>query len=449
MQIFPLFPNSEDAIIIYEKIGEDIMDSILEILLTGLMDPLIWIKSMSTLGTQKSKKQSTLFFLIYYSLVVGKGIWGEYTDSSRMKEVLMFVILLYITFATLFLFEGKLYEKAIYICIFYCILIVSELCMIELYSFLFHEDFNGVINNKTSNLVCGCLAKILQIFLCYCFFGSKKAMDFFYKNKEKISLFLICFAMLSNLFFKNIVSEESSNAILLFETVLLLLLWYILSSLFTLKEKDKYIGGLKLEANCNSEGQVMDIDQFKHDFSTNVFIMKNLWYYKEYDKLESYMNDVFADVEKVELLFEHPNFAVRILVSSLIQMAARLGIPFNIQIEVNEFGMTDEDVCTIFQNLVLNGLNLAAKVPVKEAYVCLQVMHIDNGYEIRCRNTCVGIEKIQKSSKQKQESIIFGMELVDRLIRKYHGTVEKNSVRQKKENICQAEMLIRIPYNQN
>jgi len=112
-------------------------------------------------------------------------------------------------------------------------------------------------------------------------------------------------------------------------------------------------------------------------------------------------------------------------------------------------GMTDEDVCTIFQSLVLNGLNLAAKVPVKEAYVCLQVMHIDNGYEIRCRNTCVGIEKIQKSSKQKQESIIFGMELVDRLIRKYHGTVEKNSVRQKEENICRAEMLIRIPYNQN
>lgn len=91
---------------------------------------------------------------------------------------------------------------------------------------------------------------------------------------------------MSNLYLKRIVYKGSSNTTLLLETVFLF--WYILSSLLALKGKNKHIWELKqkVDSNLDVKRQISDIDQFRHDFSTNVFLMKNLAYCKEYDKME-------------------------------------------------------------------------------------------------------------------------------------------------------------------
>ena len=430
------------------KMGEDIMNSIVEMLLTGLIDPLIWMKSMSTLGVRKNRKQCILIFLIYYSLIVGKGIWERYNRGDIVRECAMFLILLYAIFATWYLFEGTFHEKMIHILMFYCILIITELFIFQAYSLLHPEDMDGALNDSISKFVCGCLVKMLQGLLCYCFFGNEKTMKFFYHNIERLSLILICFAMLSNLYFVKYVNEESSKTILLFETALLLLIWFVLSSMFALKGKNKHIWELKQKANSSlgTPRQVSDIDQFRHDFSTSVFLMKNLWNYKEYDKLEHYMNTAFADVEKVKLLYEHPNFPVRIVVSSLIHTAASAGIPFTVKIEVYKFGMTDEDICTVFQNLVLNGLDQASVIPAKKAYVQLEALHNDTGYAIRCRSACTREESRQQNDRKKTESIAFGMELVDRIIEKYGGIVEKKKGKSQWKNIYEREVMIQISY---
>lgn len=423
------------------------MNSIVEMLLTGLIDPILWISSMSTLGVRKSRKQCMLIFLIYYSLLIGKGIWERYNRGDIVRECAMFLILLYVNFATWYLFEGTLYEKMIHLFMFNCIWLITELSVIGAYTFLNPEDIDGVLYDGISNLVCGGLIKILQGLFCYCVFKRNETKKLFYQNIERLSLILVGFTILCILYLGKVENKESFNITTLLEIVFLG--WYILSFVFILKEKNRQIGELKQKAKSSvgTPQQVSNIDQFRHDFSTHVFLMKNFCCYKNYEKLEHYMDTVFAEVEKVKLVFEHPNFQVRIVVSNLIQMADRAGIPFTVQIDVNDFGMSDEDVCTVLHNIGLNGLDLASEVPVKKAYVQLEALHRDTGYAIRCKSTCIREESRQQDNRKQAESIAFGMELVDTIIKKYGGIVEKKKGKTGWKNIFEREVVAQIPYN--
>ena len=132
--------------------------------------------------------------------------------------------------------------------------------------------------------------------------------------------------------------------------------------------------------------------------------------------------------------------------SSLIHTAASAGITFAVQIEVNKFGMTDEDICTVFQNLVMNGLDLASEIPVKKAYVQLEVLHDDLGYTIRCRSTCACEESIQQDDRKKKASVALRMEMVNRIIEKYGGIIEKKKEKSQWKNIYEREVKIQIAY---
>lgn len=422
------------------------MRFILEIVLLSWIDPFLWLISMSTLGVRKNKKQCTLFFLIYCILIIGKSLLERNDGGSIVKECAIFFIMLYTIFATWYLFEGTFHDKMIHILMFYCILIITELSVIGVYTFLYPENMDGVLYDGLSNFVCGGLVKILQGLFCYYVFKRNKTKKFFYQNIERVSLILVGFTILCILYFGKVVNKESFNTTTFLEIVFLC--WYILSLIIILKGKNKQIGELKQKAksSAGTPQQVSDIDQFRHDFSTHVFLMKNFWYYKNYEKLDHYFNTVFAETEKVEQVFEHSNAPVRIVVSNLIHMAARAGIPFNVRMDVNDFGMSDEDICMVFHNIGLNGLDLASEVPVKKAYVQLEALYNDTGYVIRCRSTCTSGESRQQDNKKQTESIAFGMELVDRIIKKYGGTVEKKIGKSEGKNIYEREVVVQIPY---
>ena len=82
------------------KTGEDVMNSILEMLLTGLIDPLIWMKSMSTWGGNKDKKVRWRAYLGYYLLLVGKDLLTKKYDSNLLKILVSVILAAYIFGAT-------------------------------------------------------------------------------------------------------------------------------------------------------------------------------------------------------------------------------------------------------------------------------------------------------------------------------------------------------------
>lgn len=420
------------------------MESIIEIFLTGLVDPIMWIKSMSTLGCNKSKAKYYVAFWSCYLLVVGKDLLSNYCNMQSISAYASIMLVVHVVISTFYLFGDNLHEKVIGVCIYFSVLFVSELFATEICIIVTHKDLESLMRDQSLRLLCWGGIKSLQIMVFYFVFSSKKRVNYFYSkanyfysNTKKISIILLMAIMLSNFLMERYKEQLSINAILLFQFFEILIQWYVLSSLFVLRKKEKTVLELTQEVNCSMERKelVSDIARFKNNYLMNGLVMKNMYYYQKYDVLGSYMEEVFEDVEKAELLFNHSNIALRILISELLQLAKDRNIPLSVHISVEEFGMDDEDICTIIQNLVRNALEATAKVPYYNRRVTLQILDTDNGYEICCINDCMGEVNFEKTSKRNKQMHGFGIRIVDRIVSEHHGIIQREYIKEEAEEI--------------
>ena len=352
------------------------MAFILEAILTGWIDPLLWYKSMSTLYIQKNKKLCFGAFVMNCLLLIFKQFITNTTQNSFIQIILMVGIQVYLIIVTVFLFEGCLHDKLISIFIFFCILSAAELLVMKCYAIIVHVNVENILQDKMPNFICGILVSFLKFIICYCCFKSIKAKQFCYLNEKKIILSVLIGVMLFCILSRKFIYPTQSDVSVLLDAVWLLFLWNAFSFVTSLKKKDNYISDLHQDINQLREQSelVKDIARFKHSYPINLLVIKNLFYNQQYDELGEYMEEAFTDVEKAVLLYNHSNLAIRILISRFIQIAREMRIPFNARILVEEFGMDDEDICSILQNLISNGLEAAAKVPCNLAFVSLQVL---------------------------------------------------------------------------
>lgn len=423
------------------------MDSVVEMLLTGLIDPLIWIKFMSSLGCNKSKMKCFGAFLGYYLLLVGRDLLAGYSNSSMIKMIMSSALAVYIFVATYVFFQGKLSEKIIGVCVFFCILFLSELITYELYVTLIHRVFHTPIYARILYIVCGIFVKLFQAGLCYWIFKNKNVGILFGKNKEIIAIVIVVASIVSNILMTNTSRKQSRSAALIFQLIEILFIWYLVCSLVEFRKKEKSILLLNNEISgmVGRQEYVRDVDRFRHDYASNAFVMKNLWNYKEYNKLGKYMDKVFADAVRVEILFEHPNFAIKIIISNLMEIAKKIEIPFFAEISVNEFQMKDEDICSIFHNLVINALGDSVQVPRSKAHVFLQVSMAKNEYKIRCVNEFIAIDGFTGTFVLEQGKENLELMFVEEIVKGYNGVVERDCIKEDKKRLWQKVVMIRIP----
>lgn len=422
------------------------MAFILEMVLTSWIDPFLWFKSMSALYVQKSKKRCHCALFVYYTFIIIKQLISNIMDYSLIQIIVMVAIELYLVLATVFLFEGRLQKKLISIFVFCCILIAAELIVVKSYVNLVPNDFDSITQSGIANFICGFVITFLKGLGCYCCFASVKIKQFFYSNKEVVFWTIMVIAILFFLMSRNFSHRKQSELTFMTDTLWLLLLGNTFSFSFVLKKKNNDISDLQQDIRKSVEQYELaqDIDRFKHSYEVNMLVLKNLFYNKNYDTFETYMEKVFTDVEKAELLFHHSNLAIRILMSGLIQTAQKMRVSLSVRILVQEFGMEDEEICSILQNLVKNGLEAAVKVPNDMARVSLQVLPNEDGYEIRCSNDCMGTVDFTKTSKRDKSAHGFGVGIVDKIVKKYSGIVTRRYLEREREGVGRVTISICI-----
>lgn len=413
------------------------MAFILEMVLTSWIDPFLWFKSMSALYVQKSKKRCIGSAFVCYAFIIAKDIISNTMGNSVLKVIVMVAIEFYLVLATVFLFEGRLYKKLISVFNFYCIMIATELFVFKCYVTLVPTDLDNIFQNRISYEICCFMITFLKAIACYCCFGSVKMKQFFYCYKERVFLAVMVIAMLFFLMSRSFSHRKQSHMSFVTDTLWLLLLGNAFSFSFVLKKKNNDISDLQQDIRKSVEQYELaqDIDRFKYGYAVNMLVLKNLFYNQDYDTFESYMEKVFTDVEKAELLFHHSNLAIRILMSGLIQTAQKMRVSLSVRILVQEFGMEDEEICSILQNLVKNGLEAAVKVPNDMARVSLQVLPNEDGYEIRCSNDCMGTVDFTKTSKRDKNAHGFGVGIVDKIVKKYSGIVTRRYLEREREGV--------------
>lgn len=422
------------------------MDSIIEMLLTGLVDPFIWIKSMSLLGSNKSKRTRFGAFLGYYILLIGRELLAGYTMSAMVKITMTIVLVVYILIATEMLVKGKLSEKIIGLFIFLC----SELIVLEVYVTLTHGTFYRPVDAKILYYGCCMFVKLFQFGLCYWIYKDKNRGILFGKIKETIAIGIVIASIISSMLMADADRNQSGKGLLIFQLIEILFIWYLVSSLVEFRKKEKSILLLNKEVDgmAGQQEYVRDVDRFRHDYASNAFVLKNLWNYKEYDKLGKYMEKVFADAEKVAIVFEHPNFAIQIIISNLMKIAKKIDIPFSAEMSVKVFHMKEEDICSILHNLVLNALRDSVQTRRSKVHVFLQVSLVENQYEMQCINEFLAVDGFTGTFLQEKEEENLEFFIVKEIVKRYNGFMDRNCIKMDKKRLWKEVVRIRIPVQQ-
>ena len=397
-------------------------------LLFGLIDPFLWIKSMSTLGANKSKITYGGAYLGCYLLAVAKEFIKNNTNNNAIGICISAIMIMYIFITTITLFEGGIKEKIINVSVFFFMIFISELIVMGLFLLCAKHYPNLSFANFMVDFLCACVSRILLVIGCYFLYTKGKLMNFFYHSRECIPLVIIniVFNMLACGIITDADMKEMAHVILVFGIAQMVLLWYILyvSSIF--KKKDRCIAELRQEINDNQKRQelIEQISHLKHDFPMHISIIKNLLYHEQYEKLNDYVDSTFETLEHIELLYNHPNITVGILISELTKVSQEMHVPFHSRIQVKEFGISNEDICCLLRNVVMNGLEAASKVCHETAHVSLQILYTMNGYEIQCINECIGMAEFEETSKKEKENHGYGVGIIRKIVKKNHGTME-------------------------
>lgn len=422
------------------------MTYILKMALLCWIEPFLWYKSMSARFTQKSKKRCIVVLLVYCMLLIVKSLITSAIGNTLTQGISMVIVEFYMISVTVFSFNGRLRDKLLSVFVFNCILIATELLVMKGYAFLLHIDLDAIFQEQQAYNTCNWLIIFIESITCYCFFGSRKLRHLFFHIKERVILIIMIGVILCDLLVKSICQKNQSDITLLLNIVWVGFLVNAFSIVMVLKRKSHYISALQQDINYNLEQKELaeGIECFQYSYSVNMFIMKNLLRNKQYDVLGKYMENAFTDIEKAVLLYNHSNLAIRILISGFIQTAREMRIPFTVRIMVREFGMTDEDICSLLQNLITNGLEAATKVPYDMAFVTLQAISKEDGYEIICSNSCKGKADFSKTSKQDKGKHGFGVGIIDRIAKKYAATITRECLETEREGVWRVTIVIHV-----
>ncbi len=408
------------------------MLAILDILVTSATDPILWFQSMSPLGYRKGKKKCVCSAVIAYLIIVIKGFEKLYINRPIDSVVLSVSWCMFVFGSTVLLHGGLVYERVINMCKFMAVLFGSEIVVFTVYFIFGQDSMDRALDEPITNFYMGLIATILKIISCLVLFGRKKYRCIYEENQIKLSfLIILSYSVVIILMFYNRIIYNGKSADLLFMEIIeafgILLVWYMINSFCTVKNKNHHIRLLncEVEHNVEREEAIQNLSFLKHDLTTHITIMKNLLEYKEYEKLENYMNATFRECEKAELLYDHPNLIVRIIITDLMRIAKEMRIPFSARIQVEKFGINDSELSSLLRNLIMNGLEASTKVSQKDAYVLLQIFSTEYGYEIRCLNTSVHEVDFHNTSKEDKQNHGLGSKIIDNIVFKYHGKIER------------------------
>ena len=419
------------------------MGAVILSLLFGLIDPFLWIKSMSTLGVNKSKIKYVGAFLGAYLITIIREFIGNYKDCNLIGICLSLILVIYILLVTIGLFEGGTKEKIINVCLFFFLLFMSELIVMTIVFLFLKDNSNFSFTSFKVVFLYSCISRILLAIGCYFVYAKGKFMNVFYNCQECIPLAIIniVFDMLASAVINDTRMKDFIHIVLLLGIGQMSILWNILYVSYILKKKDKRILELEREMSENEKRLELlkQINQLKEDFSKYIATITELLKNEQYDKLNDYAFTALESLENIELLYNHPNITVGILIGELKEASKKMQVPFSPSIQVRDFGISNEDICCLLRNLVMDRLEAASKVHHETAHVSLQILYNMAGYEIRCINECVETEDVTESSEKERERIIH------KIVKKNHGTIEMKCMETDLKGIRVVVTSIQIP----
>jgi len=164
----------------------------------------------------------------------------------------------------------------------------------------------------------------------------------------------------------------------------------------------------------------------RHDMSNHLGNIKGLLRYKEYTKLEEYLNKLLSQIDEVDKIIITKYPAISALLNRKYARAGNNNINCVMNIgSVDNLTIDTVDICIILGNLIDNAIEATVKVDESNRYIKLDINNVNNYLVIDCVNSTIGSENISlDTTKEDKEIHGIGLMNINQIVEKYYGNME-------------------------
>ncbi len=180
---------------------------------------------------------------------------------------------------------------------------------------------------------------------------------------------------------------------------------------------------------------------WRHDYKHHIQTMKAHLAMEQYEELDSYLNELDADLMWVDTVLKTGNVRIDAALNSKLSLAKAKGIRVNAKAVVpGELMIKEVDLCVIIGNLLDNAIEACAKGDKEKQFIRVYIDILKEQLYIYVSNSMA--DNIQKHGGQylstKRGNHGFGLMRIDRVVQKYNGFLN----RQHEEGVFATEIML-------
>lgn len=397
-------------------------------MLIYMIEPYIWIKSMSTLERRyENKNLYNIAGGIYYLITVVKQFLAFSDVGNAVNTIMNIIMTVYMFLTIIVLVKSSLYMRILNFVIFCCLAALTELPFMVLATYLFNMSMVQVVAFGIINSICTLCSKLTLALICkFLYFNNSSAyIRKLYKNREILPLTVVnfLFEFLAVFIYRDAKLYMNKSVIILFVVIQIMLICNVAYIVYVLVKKNTKISYFEDELNKSKQIAELTVElrQLKHDMSNHANVIQNLVQDKYYDELEQYVKSAFLEVNEAERVYTLPDHALSAVLNSLEKKAKERDINFRTMIVVNNFYIPSHDICSIVSNMVGNAIEATENLEKERRYIEMEMSCTEEGYNINCINPYDGNKNFFKTTKQDRKNHGLGIGIIKSMTEKNRG----------------------------
>ncbi len=237
-------------------------------------------------------------------------------------------------------------------------------------------------------------------------------------------------------------------AILIFVSVALAAVLFFLLRCLVLYLAERKISAYQsdlIQKHCEEvENMYQQVRGWRHDYKHHIQTMKAHLAMKQYDELDSYLNELDVDLATVDTVIKTGNVRIDAVLNSKLAVAKKKNIRVNAKAIVpKELPISEVDLCIIIGNLLDNAMEACEKEPEEEKrFIRVYIDILKAQLYIYVANSMTNeIRKLGKTYlTTKAAGHGFGLMRVDRVVSRYDGYLN----RQHEEGVFATEIMLKM-----
>ena len=205
------------------------------------------------------------------------------------------------------------------------------------------------------------------------------------------------------------------------------------SSLSQKQKETENMLNLQLKHYEDMVSKNRDIREFRHDYKNNLISIHSFLSSGKTDEALKYIETLSSGLSATQSMFSTGNYLADVILSDKAMSAKNLGIDVEFSGSVPQYGISNNDLCTVFTNILDNAIRGCDGV--ENAKITVKGTENPNGFVLEISNPVTKVVEIKnnkvKTSKADKENHGFGIELVKKTAKSYNGYVQlscENSV---------------------